>query len=74
MYQPTNGDTVTVTRTSPDGHAQSWTGVLSQVLSGGFRLTGTRDDGYNVDTYMASSSELQRDHGVTQTVTPVAAP
>lgn len=73
MYQPANGDTVTVTRTAPTGRSSSWTGVLSHVLDGGFRLTGTDVNGNAVDTYMGSSSALLRNHGVTQTVTPAAA-
>ena len=70
MYQPANGDTVTVTRTTPDGRTGSWTGVLSHVLDCGFRLTGTGPDGSPADTYMGSSHALLRDHGVTQTVQP----
>lgn len=70
MYQPANGDTVTVTRTAPDGRTGTWTGVLSNPLNGGFRLTGTGPDGHAVDTFMGSSDALLRDHGVVQTVTP----
>lgn len=81
MYQPTNGDTVTVNRTTRGGRTWTWTGVLSEVLDprdtesgiGGFRLTGTGPDGQSDDTNLADSSSMQRLYGVTQTIKLVSA-
>lgn len=75
MYQPKNGDTVTVTRINQRGGTWSATGVLSHVLpavdspsgKGGWRLTGTDCTGQPYDSYMSDASGLTQ-YGVTQTI------
>jgi hypothetical protein len=68
MYQPSNGDRVTVTRTHPGGRTTTWTGTVSSVGPAGFRLAGRGPRGA-YDGYLSSAGELAR-YGVTQTVTP----
>lgn len=76
MYQPANGDTVTVTRTMPNGRVWSCTGILSRVLTaaaspsgkGGFQLTGTDCTGQAYDSYLSDAASLKQ-YGVTQAVT-----
>lgn len=68
MYQPQDGDRVTVTRTHPTGRTTTWTGMASAVSPAGFHLTGTDGRGYRYDGYLSSAAELAR-YGATQTVT-----
>lgn len=68
MYQPADGDRVTVTRHMPNGRTTTWTGTISAVSDNGFYLTGHGPKG-SLDTYLSSAAELAR-YGVTQTITP----
>ena len=73
MFQPMNGDLVTVTRSKPGGTRPSstWRGVISNVgPTGGFVLTGTDPSGYPVCSNFSSSRTLLALYGVTQTITP----
>ncbi|MFI1562188.1 hypothetical protein ACH4ZX_03840 [Streptomyces sp. NPDC020490] len=69
MYQPHDGDRVTVTRHHPTGRTSTWTGTLSAVSPTGFYLTGVDSRGHRYDGYLSSAAVLAR-YGATQTITP----
>ena len=74
MYQPQNGDTVRVDRTTADGRSYSWIGVISRIDRTdrgieGFRLTGTTSTGDAEDTFLAGAINLKK-VGITQTIRP----
>lgn len=74
MYQPQNGDTVRVDRTTADGRSYSWVGVISHIDHTdrgieGFRLNGTNCAGEAEDTFLAGAINLKR-VGIKQTIRP----
>lgn len=68
MYQPANGDHVTVTRRLPNGQTRTHTGIISGLNDGlnGFLLA---EDG-DLPRCMADAATMLRAHGVVQTIEP----
>ena len=71
MYQPKNGDRVRLTRVhAADGHTVRIVGVVSEVFTGGFRLTGHLEGGGPVDSYYAADMSHPRSGCISQTIEP----
>lgn len=72
MYQPAEGDRVTVTFTTPQGRTYHHTGRLTQVSQHGCGFSLLRDDGGH--SWYSDAATLMRLYGVVQTIKPAADP